>query len=182
MFPADILAMAEEVLAAARAKGLRIAAAESCTGGLVAGALTAIAGSSDVFERGFVTYSNAAKTEMLGVDPDLITAQGAVSLEVATAMADGAVAHSGADVSVAVTGIAGPGGGSLEKPVGLVCFSTAWARSEEFQATYGSSMECRFGDLGRAGIREESVRQALRLLLIAVQTRQASPGRRPGAA
>lgn len=158
MFPDDVLELAEEVLAAARARGLKIAAAESCTGGLVAGALTAIAGSSDVFDRGFVTYSNEAKTQMLGVDPRLIEAHGAVSPETAEAMAKGALAHARADIAVAVTGIAGPGGGSAQKPVGLVCFGTA-------SASGVSAVEARFGDIGREAVRADSVRQALRLLL-----------------
>jgi nicotinamide-nucleotide amidase len=165
MFPADILALAEEVLDAARARGLKIATAESCTGGLVAGALTAIAGSSDVFERGFVTYSNAAKSELLGVDPDLISSHGAVSYEVAHAMAMGTLSHSNADIGVSVTGIAGPGGGSADKPVGLVWFGTMTAMQRDLDHAFGSIAEYRFGDLGRAEIREESVRQALRLLL-----------------
>jgi nicotinamide-nucleotide amidase len=158
MIPADILALAEEVLAAARERGLKIATAESCTGGLVAGALTAIAGSSDVFERGFVTYSNEAKSEMLGVDAALIAAHGAVSGETARAMASGALSHSRAGISVSITGVAGPGGGSAEKPVGLVWFGTA------IKGDQASSLEARFGDLGRDSVREESVRQALRLL------------------
>ena len=108
-----------------RAQGLRLATAESCTGGMIAAACTAIAGSSDWFERGFVTYSNEAKTEMLGVDAALIAAHGAVSAEVARAMADGALARSRADLSVAVTGVAGPGGGSPHKPVGTVWFALA---------------------------------------------------------
>src|ERR1700739_4440662 len=149
MFPDDILALAEETLAAARARGLKIAAAESCTGGLVASALTEIAGSSGVFDRGFVTYSNAAKAEMLGVDPRLIEAHGAVSPETAEAMAKGALAHARADIVVAVTGIAGPGGGSAQKPVGLVYFGTA-------SASGLSVLEARFGDLGRDAIRAES--------------------------
>jgi len=120
-----ILADAEALLAACRARGLRLATAESCTGGLIAAALTAIAGSSDVLERGFVTYSNAAKTEMLGVPADLIARVGAVSEPVARAMADGALARSTADISIAVTGVAGPGGGTATKPVGLVCFGRA---------------------------------------------------------
>src|SRR5262245_12617817 len=114
-FDQRILDLAAEVLARARAAGLKIATAESCTGGLVAGALTEIAGSSDVFERGFVTYSNEAKRELLGVLPDLLDRHGAVSLEVARAMAEGAVKHAHAQVAVSVTGIAGPGGGSPEK-------------------------------------------------------------------
>jgi nicotinamide-nucleotide amidase len=126
-FPADILRQAEQVLAAARARKLKIATAESCTGGLVAGALTEIAGSSDVVERGFVTYANEAKTQMLGVsaawlnDPNV----GAVSEVVARAMADGVIAHAPVNLAVAITGIAGPGGGSKNKPVGLVHFACA---------------------------------------------------------
>ena len=119
------LAAADAVLVACRAAGLRVATAESCTGGLVAAALTEIAGSSDVFERGFVTYSNAAMHAMLGVDAALIAAHGAVSESVARAMAAGALAHAAADLAVAVTGIAGPGGGSAAKPVGLVWFGAA---------------------------------------------------------
>jgi nicotinamide-nucleotide amidase len=168
MLPPDILALAEEVLAAARARGLKIAAAESCTGGLVAGALTEIAGSSDVFDRGFVTYSNAAKAEMLGVAPHLIEAHGAVSPETAEAMAKGALALARADIAVAVTGVAGPGGGSAQKPVGLVYFGTASAHGV-------SVVEARFGDLGRTAIREESVRQALRLLLTQARSEPDSP-------
>ena len=111
---------AETVLSASRNAGVRLATAESCTGGLIAAALTAVAGSSDVFERGFVTYSNESKIELLGVPPEHIEAQGAVSELVARAMVEGALARSHADLAVAVTGIAGPGGGSDEKPVGLV--------------------------------------------------------------
>jgi nicotinamide-nucleotide amidase len=113
------------LLAALRARGLLCATAESCTGGLVAAALTAVAGSSDVFDRGFVTYSNAAKRELLGVDDKLLIAYGAVSEPVARAMAEGALAHSAAQLAVAVTGVAGPGGGTAEKPVGMVCFGFA---------------------------------------------------------
>ncbi len=112
----------EALLASCRRKGLLLATAESCTGGLVAALLTSIAGSSDVFERGFVTYSNRAKEELLGVDPGLLARFGAVSAEVARAMTEGALAHSAAQIALAVTGIAGPGGGSPEKPVGLVYF------------------------------------------------------------
>ncbi len=122
-FPAALLNQAEALLAAYRRAGLTVATAESCTGGLVAGCLTEIAGSSDVIECGFVTYSNAAKTELLGVPADLIAAQGAVSAEVAEAMARGALDRSDADATVALTGVAGPGGGTAEKPVGLVHFS-----------------------------------------------------------
>lgn len=119
---------AAEILAAFQAKGLMLATAESCTGGMVAAALTAIAGSSAVVERGFVTYSNRAKTEMLGVPAPVIDAHGAVSEAVARAMAEGALAHSAADVAIAVTGIAGPGGGGPDKPVGLVHFAAARRR------------------------------------------------------
>jgi nicotinamide-nucleotide amidase len=140
------------------AAGLRIATAESCTGGLVAALLTEIPGSSAVVERGFVTYSNAAKAEMLGVPPDLIAQHGAVSEVVARAMAEGALARSGADVAVAVTGIAGPGGATAAKPVGLVHFAVA-ARAGETAA-----LERRYGDLGRSAIRERAVGDALSLL------------------
>ena len=116
---------AEAVLAACRAAGVMVATAESCTGGLIAAALTAIAGSSEVVDRGFVTYSNAAKTDLLGVPAPLIAAAGAVSEAVARAMAEGALRHAAAGLAVSVTGIAGPGGGSAEKPVGLVWFGCA---------------------------------------------------------
>ncbi len=119
-FPAALLSQADALLAAYRRAGLTIATAESCTGGLVAGCLTEIAGSSDVIECGFMTYSNGAKTELLGVPADLIAAHGAVSAEAAEAMAQGALAGSKADAAVALTGVAGPGGGTSEKPVGLV--------------------------------------------------------------
>jgi nicotinamide-nucleotide amidase len=125
MIPAELLREAETLLAACRASRVMLATAESCTGGLIAAVLTAIAGSSDVVDRGFVTYSNAAKTEMLGVPAPLIAEQGAVSEAVAAAMAAGAVRHSDAGIAVSVTGVAGPGGGSAAKPVGLVCFGLA---------------------------------------------------------
>jgi len=158
MFPDDIETLAREVIEAAAARDLMVATAESCTGGLVAGALTAIAGSSAVVERGFVTYSNAAKTELLGVPADLIETHGAVSEPVARAMAGGAADRSAAQVSVSVTGIAGPGGGSPDKPVGLVHFAAVGPAG-------ALHVEHRFGDLGREAIRLESVRVALRLLL-----------------
>ena len=125
MIDAAILAQAETLLRRCREAGVMLATAESCTGGLVAATLTAIADSSDVVERGFVTYSNASKTELVGVDPALIRDHGAVSGPVARAMAEGAVARSRADIAVSVTGVAGPGGGSAEKPVGLVWFGCA---------------------------------------------------------
>lgn len=153
---------ANAVLDAARAKGLRLATAESCTGGLVAAALTEIPGASDVFERGFVTYSNEAKRDMLGVPSPLIERHGAVSAEVARAMAQGAIDRSDADIAVAVTGVAGPGGGSVEKPVGLVHFACAQRGGTV------DHVERRFGPLTRADIRAASVAQALELLLKAV--------------
>ena len=125
MLTAEILARAPRVLDAFRARGWKLATAESCTGGLVAAALTSVAGSSDVVERGFVMYSNEAKTGLLGVPASLIALHGAVSDEVAAAMAAGALAHSLADVAVSVTGVAGPGGGTAQKPVGLVWFGCA---------------------------------------------------------
>jgi nicotinamide-nucleotide amidase len=158
MWPAPIVTLAENVLAEARRRALHITTAESCTGGLVGAALTEIAGSSDVFERGFVTYSNKAKIEQLGVPADLVHAHGAVSEPVARAMAEGALRQSHADVSVAVTGVAGPGGGSAEKPVGLVHFAAARKGRETL------TVEHRFGDIGRHQVRMASVEVALALL------------------
>ena len=153
-------ALSRAVLAAARAQGLTITTAESCTGGMVAANLTAIAGSSDVFDRGFVTYSNAAKTAMIGVPAALITAHGAVSAEVAGAMAQGALKTSGAGLAVAITGIAGPGGGSDAKPVGLVHLAAVSSRGgmNRIEQRYDPS-------LGRAGIRRAATRDALLMLL-----------------
>ena len=147
--------------AALRARGWRLATAESCTGGLIAAACTSVAGSSDWFERGFVTYSNEAKSELLGVDAALIAAEGAVSESVVRAMAEGALAHSPADLAVAVTGIAGPGGGSASKPVGLVWLALAQR---------GGAVAAERLQLGgdRAAVRAQTVQIALaRLLLIA---------------
>jgi len=158
VFNGELIRLAANVLVAARAKGLMIATAESCTGGLIAGLLTEIAGSSDVVERGFVTYSNEAKEEMLGVARDLLVAHGAVSEPVAAAMAQGALAHSNAQVSVAVTGIAGPGGGSAEKPVGLVYIA---AMREGGTAVVERHL---FGDIGREQVRLATVEAALTLL------------------
>ena len=158
MFPEDIQTLARQVIETAAERGLVLVTAESCTGGLVAAALTAIAGSSVVLERGFVTYSNASKTDLLAVPADLIEAHGAVSEPVARAMARGALAGSGADLSVSVTGVAGPGGGTAEKPVGLVHFG-AVGPNGEIHAMH------RFGDIGREQVRLASVRVALGLLL-----------------
>ena len=140
------------------ARGWRVAAAESCTGGLVAGAITAIAGSSDWFERGFITYSNAAKSEMLGVPTELIDKHGAVSEPVAAAMAAGAVASSAADCALSVTGVAGPGGGTATKPVGMVCFGWIARGSQPRTATLHLP-----GD--RAAVRDASVEASLSGLL-----------------
>lgn len=150
------------IIRAYAAKSLKIATAESCTGGLVAASLTDVAGSSAVVDRGFVTYSNEAKTAMLGVPAELISRVGAVSAEVARAMAEGALKNSLADVAVSITGIAGPGGGSAEKPVGLVHFGLA-RRGASIR-----HVERRFGDIGRAEIRQASVNQALELLASAL--------------
>jgi nicotinamide-nucleotide amidase len=150
--------LATQVLAAARARGFTLATAESCTGGLIAAALTEIAGSSDVFDRGWVTYSNAAKTAQLGVPEALIRELGAVSEAVAAAMAEGALARSGAFAAVSVTGIAGPGGGSPEKPVGLVCFGLA-----RRDATVVTSTE-RLGAQSRREIRARATLRGLQLL------------------
>jgi nicotinamide-nucleotide amidase len=158
MFPDDIQALARRVVETAAARSVKITTAESCTGGLVAAALTAVPGSSAVVDRGFVTYSNAAKSDLLGVDPGLIEAHGAVSEPVARAMVRGALSRSAARVAVSVTGIAGPGGGSADKPVGLVHFGAAGPVGETHE-------EHRFGDPGREAIRLASVRAALRLLL-----------------
>ncbi|MFA6266128.1 MAG: CinA family protein [Pseudolabrys sp.] len=154
----DIRAAAIAVLDACRARGLKVATAESCTGGLVAGALTDIAGSSDVVERGFVTYSNEAKQEMLGVPEATLIAVGAVSRETAEAMAKGAVKNSRADIAVSITGVAGPGGGTATKPVGLVHFAAA---SKTGTLTHA---ERRYGDIGREQVRHKSVLQALSML------------------
>lgn len=154
------MSLAARVLDAARARGVMIACAESCTGGMVAAALTDIAGSSDVMERGFVTYSNAAKIELLGVSTDDLNRFGAVSEQVARAMAQGALARSHAQLAVATTGIAGPGG-SEHKPEGRVCFAIATP-----QGTRAETVE--FGAMGRAQVRRAAVEHALRLLLAAL--------------
>ena len=156
-FDDALLARAAAIIAAYSARGLKLATAESCTGGLVAGLLTDIAGSSAVVERGFVVYSNEAKTAMLGVPADLVARHGAVSEPVARAMAEGALKHSLADVTVSITGVAGPGGGTAEKPVGVVHFACARRGGAVVH------VERRFGDLGRALVRRAAVEQALEL-------------------
>lgn len=155
--------LARTVLRHFRSRGWKLATAESCTGGLIAAAITDIAGSSDVFDRGFVTYSNDAKREMIGVKAETLAVHGAVSRETAIEMAIGAITASRADVAVSVTGIAGPGGGSAEKPVGLVHLAIAM---------HGGVMhhhEFRFGDIGRSQVRSATVRSALSLLANFVQ-------------
>jgi len=157
MFPDHIRELAAKLLAEYGMAGRMVAAAESCTGGLIAGAVTDIPGSSEVFDRGFVTYTNVAKSEMLGVPPSLILAHGAVSAEVAVAMAVGALAKSKADVAVAVTGVAGPGGGSEAKPVGRVYIATAVRRGPAKAREYTFS-----GD--RQAVRMQTVECALERL------------------
>jgi nicotinamide-nucleotide amidase len=154
---------AATLLDAYRDKGLKIATAESCTGGLVAALLTEISGSSSVMERGFVTYSNEAKIELIGVPAELIAAHGAVSEPVARAMAEGALAHSRADVAVGITGVAGPTGGTATKPVGLVHFGLARKGAATIH------LERRYGDLGREIVRRRAVEDALALLEQAVR-------------
>lgn len=158
MMDAEVVASARRVIEKAIARKLTIATAESCTGGLVAGALTEIAGSSAAVLNGFVTYSNEAKQRMLGVPETTLAAHGAVSPQTAIAMAEGALKNSPADISVAITGIAGPGGGSAEKPVGLVQFAASRRGAKTI------AREERFGDLGRSEIRRRSVLVALSML------------------
>lgn len=158
-FAPDLIASATGLLERLRSAEMKIVTAESCTGGLIAALLTEIPGSSDVVERGFVTYSNAAKTECLGVPAELIAELGAVSAEVAASMALGALRHSKAHVAVAVTGVAGPGGGSAAKPVGLVHLAVA-----ERDGTV-TPLELRLGDIGRGAVRLNTVVAALDLLV-----------------
>jgi nicotinamide-nucleotide amidase len=162
MFEAETLTLAQSVLDACRARGWHVATAESCTGGLVAGALTAIAGSSDVVERGFVAYSNEAKLEMLGVSPVTIAAHGAVSAETAAAMAQGAVARAPVDLAISVTCVAGPDGGSAAKPVGLVIFGLA-------RRDGPTRTERRVFDGDRSAVRQAALQTALGLLAAAAR-------------
>jgi nicotinamide-nucleotide amidase len=157
-FSRDDLARAAAILDRCKERGAMLATAESCTGGLVSALLTEIAGSSAVVDRAFVTYSNEAKAELLGVDPDTLASFGAVSSETASEMARGALARSRATYAVSITGIAGPGGGTATKPVGLVHFGLA-----ERNGGIGTT-ECRFGDLGRSAVRRAALRQVLLML------------------
>ena len=159
LFPGDIIALSTGIIEEFSARGLTIATAESCTGGLIAGALTDIAGSSAVVDRGFVTYSNTAKHEMIGVREETLAQFGAVSRETALVMVEGALKAAGTSLAVAVTGIAGPGGGSTEKPVGLVHLAAASKTGKLIHR------EMRYGDLGRTAIRLATVRTALEMLL-----------------
>ena len=161
--PRELIDLAARVIAENLAAGRMVAVAESCTGGLVGSALTEIAGSSRVFERGFITYSNEAKHEMLGVAPDLIDTFGAVSIAVAWAMANGALKRSKADIAVAITGVAGPEGGTDNKPVGTVVFAVA--RRDEPDETANAEMKLLDAATGRAGIRLQAALVALELLL-----------------
>lgn len=158
MWPADIEEKAQSIIADLTARGQRLATAESCTGGLIAAVLTEIAGSSAVMDRGFVTYSNEAKIDMLGVKAATLAARGAVSRETALEMAQGALSHSKADFAVAVTGIAGPGGGSAEKPVGLVHLAAAGRQGRM------RHREMHYGDIGRNAVRLATVMTALELI------------------
>lgn len=164
LYPADIEAQAAEIIAAYRDRGWMIATAESCTGGLIAGALTEIAGSSAVVDRGFVTYTNQAKMDLIGVSMTTLEVFGAVSKETALQMAHGALMRSGAEVAVAVTGIAGPGGGSAEKPIGLVHLAL------KTRSGLIDHREMRYGEIGRDQVRLGTVRTALEMLTAAAQT------------
>ena len=158
LFETGMLTLAGSILDICRERGLKIATAESCTGGLIAACFTEIAGSSDVFDRGFVTYSNAAKQDMLGVKAETLSRYGAVSRETAKEMAQGALDHSRASIAISVTGIAGPGGGSPEKPVGLVHIAIATSHGK------ASHVEHRFIDLDRSAVRLMTVRSGLQML------------------
>ncbi|MBX5227987.1 CinA family protein [Rhizobium sp. NLR9b] len=158
LFPPDIISAAEAIIRDFTASGQMVSTAESCTGGLIAGALTEISGSSAVVDRGFVTYTNAAKVELLGVQEQTLLRFGAVSEETARQMAHGALFHSRATIAVAVTGIAGPGGGSSEKPVGLVHLA---ARSRTGALIHRKML---YGDIGRSAVRLETVKTALEMV------------------
>ncbi len=163
VYPADIEARSAAIIAAYRDRGWMIATAESCTGGLIAGALTEIAGSSAVVDRGFVTYTNQAKMDLIGVSAATLEVFGAVSKETALQMAHGALMRSGAEVAVAVTGIAGPGGGSAEKPVGLVHLAL------KTRSGLLDHREMRYGEIGRDQVRLRTLRIALEMLSAAAQ-------------
>ncbi len=165
MLPTALVTQAETVLNAARAVNVRLTAAESCTGGLIMACLTEVAGCSDVVERGFVTYTNISKYQMLGVPSDMITQHGAVSEPVARAMAEGAIVNSRAQASIAVTGVAGPSGGTADKPVGLVHIAAAREGKDTLHRA------CRFGNVGRGEVRRLTVEAALDLLCTQLELR-----------
>jgi nicotinamide-nucleotide amidase len=160
--------LAADLVHLLQAQGKTVTTVESCTGGLIAGAITSVAGSSNVFETGFVTYSNAAKTALVSVPEDLLIAHGAVSIEVAAAMAEGARAAARADLALSATGIAGPGGGSAAKPVGMVCFGLSYINVEKQPLTLIKLMQ--FGNIGRDRVREKSVELALQWALDTLRT------------
>ena len=163
LFPADIEQLATRIVTEFTQRNLTVATAESCTGGLIAGALTEVAGSSAVVDRGYITYSNTAKIEMIGVSNAVLMEYGAVSRQTALQMVDGALKRSGASLAVAVTGIAGPGGGSADKPVGLVHLA---AKSRAGTLLH---RDMRYGDLGRDGVRLATVKTALEMLVKVAQ-------------
>lgn len=159
MFANELMKQTEKLIGICAEQKLKLSVAESCTGGLIGACLTAVAGASEVFDRGFVTYSNHAKRDMLGISETVLRAHGAVSEETVRAMAEGALKLSGSDLSVAVTGIAGPGGGGKDRPVGLVHFATTRKDSVTLHHVE------RFGDLGRHEVRMRTVETALMLLM-----------------
>lgn len=160
MFDEELITIAQQVIKEFGEAGSTITTAESCTGGLIGGCITSVSGSSTVFNRGFITYSNEAKSEVLGVNPELIEEHGAVSAQVASEMAIGAIKNSGSNAAVAVTGIAGPGGGTETKPVGLVYIAVATSDEE------GAFVEdFNFTDMNRDEVRRETVKEALEMLL-----------------
>jgi nicotinamide-nucleotide amidase len=166
MFDPNLISRTTSLLSTLRARNIKLATAESCTGGLIAGLFTEIPGSSDVVDRGFVTYSNDAKADMLGVPMPLIALHGAVSREVAVAMADGAlncITASASGISIAVTGVAGPGGGTESKPVGLVYIAVARTGETTLHR------ECRFGDIGRSAVRIATIAAALEVVSFALE-------------
>ena len=150
---------ADHLVSLLKSQGKTITTIESCTGGLIAGAITAISGSSNVFDYGFVTYSNAAKTALVGVPEELLVQHGAVSVEVARAMAEGGLKRAAASIAVSVTGVAGPTGGSVEKPVGMVCFGLSFFGSDDAPVTEARVQQ--FGAIGRDEVRQASVQFAL---------------------
>jgi nicotinamide-nucleotide amidase len=151
--------LAAQLIDLLKTQNRTLSTVESCTGGLIGGAITSVSGSSAVYETGFITYSNAAKTTLVNVPEALLKAHGAVSIEVAASMAEGALLAASAQIALSVTGIAGPGGGSVEKPVGMVCFGLSYINPEKQRVTYAQTRQ--FGNIGRDQVREQSVQHAL---------------------